>query len=41
MLLFAQEAMKYVAIRLQNSLSPCITCVQHSHAAKRLLPNLK
>jgi len=22
----------------QNSLSPCITCVQHSHAAKRLLP---
>jgi len=34
MLLFAQEAIKYVAIRYRNSLSPCITCVQHSHAEK-------
>jgi len=40
MLLFAQEAMKYVAIRNQNSLPPCITSVQHSHAAKRLLRGL-
>jgi len=38
MLLFTQEAIKYVAIRYQNSLYPCITCVHHSHAAKRLLP---
>jgi len=29
-----------VAIRYQNTLSPGITCVQHSHAAKRLLPGL-
>jgi len=37
MLRFAQEAMKYVTILYQNSMSPCITCVQHSHAAKRLI----
>jgi len=33
MLLFTQEAIQYVAIRYQNSLSPCITCVQHTHDA--------
>jgi len=32
--------MKYVTIRYQNSLSPCITCIQHSDAVKRLLPGL-
>ena len=40
MFLFRPEAMKYVDVRCQNSLSPCITCVQHSHAAKRMLPGL-
>jgi len=29
-----------VAIRYQNSLTSSITCVQYSHAAKRLLPGL-
>jgi len=30
-----------VAIRYQNSLPSCIACVQHSHATKRLPPQLE
>jgi len=37
MLLFTQDAIKRGTIRHPNSLSPCINCVQRSHAEKRLL----
>jgi len=38
MFLFTKQAIKRRGYPLSElSLSPCITCVQHSHAAKRLL----